>query len=80
MINPVTIIKLLNDRHDFIKNHPELFPFLQEAFEAGIDEDTVIEIHVKKRGEPESRIEIPVQKSELPFLSSVKKVIRQITE
>ena len=30
MINPITVMKMLNERHQFIQNHPDFYPFLKE--------------------------------------------------
>ena len=36
MINPITVMKMLNERHQFIQNHPDFYPFLKENFGEGI--------------------------------------------
>lgn len=43
MVNPVTVMKMLNERKKFMANHPHFFDFFVNSFGKGVDEDTEIE-------------------------------------
>lgn len=46
MINPVTVMKLLNERKAFLEDNPELYPFIKKWFGNKLERGTVIEIKV----------------------------------
>lgn len=77
MINPITVMKMLNERHQFIQNHPEFYPFLKENFGNGIEPGTVIEVSVKHPGEDvERKIKMEVQESERAFFKAAQEILR----
>lgn len=77
MINPITVMKMLNERHQFIQNHPEFYPFLKENFGNGIEPGTMIEISVKHLGEDvEGKIKMEVQESERAFFKAAQEILR----
>lgn len=77
MINPITVMKMLNERHQFIQNHPEFYPFLKENFGNGIEPGTMIEISVKHLGEDvERKIKMEVQESERAFFKAAQEILR----
>ena len=51
MMNPASLMKIMNARNKFVENHPKFAAFLNAVFSAGITEGTVIEITVTKPGE-----------------------------
>lgn len=76
MINPITVMKMLNERHQFIQNHPEFYPFLKENFGNGIEPGTVIEVSVKRPGEDvERKIKMEVQESERAFFKAAQEIL-----
>ena len=76
MINPITVMKMLNERHQFIQNHPEFYPFLKENFGNGIEPGTVIEVSVKRPGEDEERkVMVEVQESERAFFKAAQEIL-----
>ena len=57
MMNPASLMKIMNARNKFVENHPKFAAFLNAVFSAGITEGTVIEITVTKPGEePKSSV------------------------
>ena len=77
MINPITVMKMLNERHQFIQNHPEFYPFLKENFGNGIEPGTMIEISVKHPGEDvERKRKKEVQESERAFFKAAQEILR----
>lgn len=51
MINPGTMMKLMNAKNTFTNNHPKFVKFLQVVFSSRVEEGTVFEITVTKPGE-----------------------------
>ena len=37
MVNPVTVMKMLNERKKFMANHPHFFDFFVNAFGKGVE-------------------------------------------
>ena len=76
MINPITVMKMLNERHQFIQNHPVFYPFLKENFGDGIEPGTLIEVTVKHPGEDEERkVTMEVQESERAFFKAAQEIL-----
>ena len=76
MINPITVMKMLNERHQFIQNHPEFYPFLKENFGNGIEPGTVIEVRVTRPGEDgERKVMMEVQESERAFFKAAQEIL-----
>ena len=51
MINPASIMKIMNAKNKFTANHPKFAAFLNAVFSTGITEGRIIEITVTKPGE-----------------------------
>ena len=70
MINPITVMKMLNERHQFIQNHPDFYPFLKENFGEGI------EVTVKHPGEEQERkVTMEVQGTERAFFKAAQEIL-----
>ena len=78
MINPLNLMKLLNERHEFIKNHPDLYPFLKETFGSDISKGSTIELKVTTTEGIEKEIKMTIQESEQPLFNTLKEFINQI--
>ena len=39
MVNPVTAMKVLNERKKFMKKHPDFFAYFVGVFGSGVEED-----------------------------------------
>ena len=51
MINPVTVMKVVNERKALYENHPEFFFFLLDQFgKEGVSVGIVVEVRVSRHG------------------------------
>ena len=72
MMNPSSIMKLMNAKNKFTGNHPKFVAFLNAMFSRGIEEGTIIEITVTKPGEEPVTANLKVQPSDLELLAELK--------
>ena len=72
MINPMSMMKMMQAKNKFTENHPKFVQFLGAAFSGGIEEDTIIEISVEKPGQNRITSNIKVKKSDLELLEELK--------
>ena len=75
MINPMTVMKMLNERKRFISNHPHFFNFFVSSFGKGIHEDTEIELSIKRPGEEKTSSRIKIKKSDLKLFEELQELI-----
>ena len=74
MMNPASIMKIMNAKNKFTENHPRFVAFLNAAFSGGIEEDTIIEITVQKPGQSPLTSNIKVKQSDLDLLQELKNI------
>lgn len=74
MMNPASIMKIMNAKNKFTENHPKFVAFLNAVFSAGIVEDTVIEITVTRPGEDPITTNIKVKQSDLDLLNELRDI------
>lgn len=72
MINPMSMMKMMQAKNKFTENHPKFVQFLKTAFSGGIEEDTIIEISVEKPGQNRITSNIKVKQSDLELLAELK--------
>lgn len=72
MMNPASIMKIMNAKNKFTANHPKFAAFLDRVFSMGITEGTVIEITVTKPGEEPIATNMKVMQSDLDLLEELK--------
>ncbi|MBO5177072.1 MAG: hypothetical protein J6C07_06415 [Lachnospiraceae bacterium] len=72
MINPMSMMKMMQAKNKFTENHPKFVQFLSAAFSGGIEEDTIIEISVEKPGQNRITSNIKVKQSDLELLEELK--------
>ena len=72
MINPMSMMKMMQAKNKFTENHPKFVQFLGAAFSGGIEEDTIIEISVEKPGQNRITSNIKVKQSDLELLAELK--------
>ena len=74
MINPGMMMKLMNAKNTFVKNHPKFDAFVKAVFlrEGGITEGTIIEITVTRPGEQPISTNLKVQQSDLDLARELK--------
>ena len=71
-INPAMMIKLMNAKSKFAKNHPKFFSFIKTVFSRPIEEGTIMEITVTRPGEEPITTNIKIQQSDLELLEELK--------
>jgi hypothetical protein len=76
MMNPASIMKIMNAKNKFTTNHPKFTAFLSTVFANGIEEGTVIEMTVTKPGEVPVTTNIRVQQSDLELLQELRELVK----
>lgn len=71
-MNPAMMIKLMNAKSKFEKNHPKFFSFIKTVFSRPIEEGTIMEITVTRPGEEPITTNIKIQQSDLELLEELK--------
>lgn len=74
MMNPASIMKIMNAKNKFTENHPKFAAFLNAIFSAGIIEDTVIEITVTRPGEEPITTNMKVKQSDLDLINELRDI------
>ena len=72
MINPMSMMKMMQAKNKITENHPKFVQFLSAAFSGGIEEGTIIEISVEKPGQNRITSNIKVKQSDLELLAELK--------
>ena len=75
-MNPTSIMKFMNARQQFNKNHPKFEAFIKSLFSRPLEEDTVIEVTVTRPGEPPVTANLKVQQSDLELLTELKELMQ----
>lgn len=73
-MNPASLMKLLQAKNQFSKEHPKFVAFLNAVFSKGISEDTVIEITVTRPGEAPMTSNIKIKQSDLELFDELKQL------
>lgn len=76
MLNPASIMKLINAKNKFAANHPKVIKFLNAVYSKGIEEGTVIEITVKKPGQDAMTTNFKVQQADLELLQELHQIVK----
>lgn len=72
MINPASMMKIMNARNKFTGNHPKFVAFLNAVFSTGVTEGTIIEMTVTKPGEEPITTNMKVLKEDMELLNELK--------
>lgn len=72
MINPASVMRLMNAKNKFAQTHPKFTSFVSNIFGRGIEEGTIIEVTVTRPGERPVTANIKVQQSDLELLQELK--------
>lgn len=75
MVNPVTVMKMLNERKKFMSNHPHFFDFFVNVFGKGVGKDTEIELSIKRPGEESTSSKITIKESDLKLFQELQELI-----
>jgi len=79
MIKPLTLMKIINERSTFVKNHPDALPFFKENFNKNVESGTTLRVQfISPKGE-ESTFEIAVEESDLPLFKNWADVLNQLS-
>lgn len=76
MLNPASIMKIMNAKNKFAENHPKVIKFFNAVYAKGIEEGTVIEITVKKPGQDAMTANFKVQQSDLELLKELHQLAK----
>lgn len=76
MMNPASIMKVMNAKNKFTENHPKFVAFLNTVFSRGITEGTVIEIKLTRPGEEPVMTNMKVMQSDLDLFTELKDIAR----
>ena len=76
MINPASMIKIMNAKNKFTANHPKFVAFLERVFSLGMTEGTMIEITVTRPGEEPITTNMMVQQSDLELMRELNDIVR----
>jgi hypothetical protein len=76
MINPSSMMKIMNAKNKFTGNHPKFAAFLNAVFSTPVTEGTVIEITVTRPGEEPLTTNMRVQQSDLELLNELKELAK----
>lgn len=75
MMNPASMIKIMNMKNEFNRRHPKFAAFVKAVFAKGVQEGSIIEITVKDPGEEEMTANIKVQSGDLELLQEIKELM-----
>lgn len=76
MMNPASMMKLMNAKNKFSANHPKFVAFLKAAFSREISEGTVIEITLTRPGEEPMTTNLKVMQSDLDLLNELQDIVK----
>lgn len=68
-MNPMKIMEALNT---FRSNHPKVVQFVQHVFGGRLEEDTIIEISVKKPGQEPVTTNMKIKQSDIDMMEEIK--------
>lgn len=74
MMNPASMMKIMQAKNTFESNHPKFMAFLRAAFASGMEEGTIIEIKVQKPGEEPLLTNMKVKQTDLELLKGLKDI------
>lgn len=72
MMNPASIMKIMNAKNKFTENHPKFVSFLNRVLSLGVTEGTVIEITVTRPGEEPITTNMKVLQSDLELMKELQ--------
>lgn len=73
-MNPASMIKLMNAKARFEKNHPKFMAFLKTVFSRQVEEGTVVEVTVTRPGEAPVTANIRLRQSDIELLTEWKEL------
>lgn len=76
MMNPATLMKIMNAKNKFSANHPKFVAFLNAVFSRPVEEGTIIEITVTRPGEEPLTTNLKVMQSDLELLNELQDIAK----
>lgn len=76
MMNPASLMKIMNAKNKFTENHPKFVAFLNAVFSSGVTEGTIIEITVTRPGEEPVTTNMRVKQSDLDLMNELQDIAR----
>lgn len=74
-MNPTSIMKIMNAKTQFERNHPKFMAFLKTMFSRQVEEGTVMEVTVTRPGEEPVTANIKLQQSDIDLLTELKELL-----
>ena len=71
-VNPASLMKMMNMKKKFEKNHPKFMAFIQAVFSRPIEEGTILEITVKRPDQAPVTANIVVNSEDLELINELK--------
>ena len=71
-MNPMNLLKMKQSLEQFTRRHPRFSMFIQDVFQGGIEEGTIIEISVQQPGRDKVVTNMKVQQSDLELFQDLK--------
>ena len=71
-MNPMNLLKMKQSLEHFTSRHPRFSMFIQDVFQGGIEEGTIIEISVQQPGRDKVVTNMKVQQSDLELFQDLK--------
>lgn len=76
MVNPMTLMQIMNAKNKFTENHPKFVAFLNMAFSREMEEGTILEITLKRPGEEPITSNLKVTQSDMELFQELKELAR----
>lgn len=76
MMNPASMMKIMNAKNKFTENHPKFVAFLSTVFSREITEGTIIEITVTRPGEEPLTTNMKVRQSDLDLMRELQDIVK----
>ena len=77
MMNPASMMKIMNLKNLFHRQHPKFAAFMTAAMAKGVQEGSVIEITVKNPEGEEMTANIKVRPGDLELLQEIRELLGQ---
>ncbi len=75
-MNPMSMMKIMNAKAQFEKNHPKFVAFIKMVLSRPVEEGTVFELTMTRPGEEPVTANIKVQKSDLELFEELKEAAK----
>ena len=77
MMNPGTLMKLMQAKNEFTNRHPKFVAFFNKIVTDGVQEGDVIDIKITRTDGSEITSNMRVQQSDIELVNELKKLSKQ---